>query len=75
MLLSLTGEEAEEIEATVQDGKISWNQDKALAMNKDIPIGEWMTETFRGILREKDRNDDISLAEISLFEKLILDYE
>jgi len=75
MLLQLTGEEAEQIEATFEDGHIQWNQDKALTLIVDVPMGEWMTETIRLALREKDHEGTLDPSLISLFEKFILDYE
>lgn len=75
LLLMLTNDEVIEIEAKHEGGVLQWNQDKALTLIVDIPMGEWMTEIIRGVLREKDREGDLSPAEISLFEKFILDYE
>ena len=75
MLLSLTGNEAEQIEVKQEGGQIQWNQEKALTLIVDIPIGEWLTNVIRLALREKDRESDLEPAEISLFEKFILDYE
>jgi hypothetical protein len=75
LLLGLTDEEAKEIEARHHEGMIQWNVEKALGLIVDIPMGEWMSNTFRGILRERDREGKLTTAEISLFEKFILDYE
>jgi hypothetical protein len=75
MVLSLTGEEAEQIEVKhTEDGRITWNQDKALGLIVDIPMGEWMTNLIRQALREKDREGDLEVTELTLFEKFILDY-
>jgi hypothetical protein len=75
LLLSLTDDEAKELEVTHVEGGIRWNQDKALTMNTDIPIGEYLTNIIRQVLREKDRERELEPAEITLFEKFILDYE
>jgi hypothetical protein len=75
MNLSLTAGEAQELDGKHGDGKIQWDTEKALAMSKDVPMGEWMYETFRIILREMDDNDELGPVDISLFEKFILDYE
>ena len=75
LLLNLTGEEADGIDAKHVDGMVQFNVEKALGVVKDIPMGEWMTNTFRVILREKDRGNDMSIPDLSLYEKFILDYE
>lgn len=75
LLLNLDGDEAEEIEVKHIEGMIQFNVEKALGVIKDIPMGEWMTNTFRVILRNKSDEGDVSIPEISLFEKFILDYE
>jgi hypothetical protein len=75
LLLNLDGDEAEEIEVKHIEGMIQFNVEKALGVIKDIPMGEWMTNTFRVILREKSNESDLSIADISLFEKFVLDYE
>ena len=75
LLLNLTGDEAEEIDAVHKDGVITWNVDKAMGLIVDIPMGEWMTNTIRLVLREMDHKGDLNAAEITLFEKFIMDYE
>ena len=75
LLLNLTGDEAEQIEAVHGEGVITWNMDKALALIVDIPMGEWMTNTIRLVLRELDHKGELNAAEITLFEKFIMDYE
>ena len=75
LLLSLTNEEAEEIEVKYVDGMVQWNQEKALGLIVDVPMGEWITNKIRGSLREMDREGELSLPEMSLFEKFIMDYE
>ena len=42
-----TEDEAKELEVKHVDGGIVWNQDKALTMNTDIPIGEDLTNIKR----------------------------
>jgi hypothetical protein len=75
MLLALTDEEAVQIEVKHGAGVIEWNQEKALALIEDIPIGEWLTNEIRGILKEKNDAQDLDIQEISLFEKFIMDYQ
>jgi hypothetical protein len=75
LLLGLTDEEAKEVEAKQHEGMIQWNIEKALGLIVDIPIGEWMTNTFREILQERSREGNLTMPEISLYEKFILDYE
>lgn len=76
MLLSLTGEEFEELEVVnIDGGGIKWNTEKALGLIADIPMGEWMTNIFRVALREKSLDHDLEPAEITLYEKFIMDYE
>jgi len=76
MLLGLTDEEAKQIEVKrLDDGRIAWNQEKALGLIVDIPMGEWITEVIRGILRDLDREQMLKLEFASLFEKFIFDYE
>ena len=75
LLLSLTNEEAEEIEVKYVEGMVQWNQEKALGLIVDVPFGEWITNKIRMALRELDREGDLSMAELTLFEKFIMDYE
>ena len=75
-LLSLTDAEAKEIEVVPRDdGRIQWNQEKALGLIVDIAMGEWMTEVIRGVLRELDRQYLLKPEIMSLYEKFIIDYE
>ncbi len=76
MLLSLTEEEGTELEVAIgEDGRIRMNNDKALKMNADIPIGEYLTNVIRQILKTKDETKDLNIVEMSLYEKFIMDYE
>lgn len=75
LLLSLTDEEKELIQVKIVDGGLQWNQEKALSLEVDIPMGEWLTNIIRGILREKDSEGELEIAELSLYQKLIMDYE
>lgn len=74
-LLTLTEEEAEELDVKFVDGMIQFNPEKAMGLIVDVPMGEWMTNIFRTVLREKDHEGDLQPAEASLFEKFIMDYE
>ena len=73
--LSLTDEEMEELEVVFESGMVQWNQEKALSMDKDIPFGEWMVNTIRGILVTRDKAAEITERDMSLFEKFVMDYE
>ena len=74
--LSLTEEEVVELEVVIgEDGRIGMNNDKALKLNADIPIGEYLTNVIRQILKTKDETKDLNIVEMSLFEKFIMDYE
>lgn len=75
-LLGLNDEEAELIEVKARpDGRIEWNQEKALGLIVDIPMGEWITEVVRGVLRDLDRDYQLRPEVMSLYEKFIFDYE
>jgi len=73
--LAFSGEEAQEIELTQDAHGIKWNNEKAIQIVKDIPMGEWMTNVIRGILREKNGKNALAEREMSLYEKFIIDYD
>ena len=73
--LSLTTEEMEELEVVYESGMVQWNQEKALSMDKDIPFGEWMVNTIRGILMKRDKASEITEREMARCEKFVMDYE
>ena len=75
LLLQLTNDEIVEIEAKMDGEMIQWNQEKAIALLIDIPMGEWITNVIRQVLRDKDFASDLEPAEISLFERFIIDYQ
>jgi len=76
-LLSLTDDESKEI--NVQQGEmpgtIMWDQEKALGLNADIAMGEWITEVIRGELRDLNEDYKLTPEVMSLYEKFIQDYE
>jgi hypothetical protein len=75
-LLGLTDEEASEIDVEpTGDGRIQWDNDKALGMIVDIPMGEWITEVIRGELHDLHKDYKLRVEVMSLYEKFILDYE
>ena len=75
-LLGLTDEEATEIAVEpTSDGRIQWDNDKALGLIVDVPMGEWITEVIRGELRDLDKEYQLRVEVMSLYEKFILDYE
>ena len=73
--LSLTAEEMEELEVVFEQGQVQWNAEKALSMDRDIPFGEWLVETVRGIMVARDKASEVTEREMSLFEKFVMDYE
>ena len=75
LLLQLTNDEILEIDAKLDGEMIKWDQDKAIALLIDIPMGEWITNVIRKILRDKDFATDLDLAEISLYQRFIIDYQ
>jgi hypothetical protein len=76
LLLGLKDDEAQQVEVQrLGDGRIQWNQEKALGLIVDVPIGEWMHEVVRMRLRDMDKAGNIRPEHMSLFEKFIFDYE
>jgi hypothetical protein len=74
-LLNLTDEEAKELKVTFKGNEITWNVEKALTMDKDIPFGEWLTETVRDILYQMHKDYKITVDLMSIYQKFCLDYE
>ena len=74
-LLSLADEEGKELEVTFEDNRITWNVEKALTMDKDIPFGEWLTKAVREVLRNLNKDHKIAADLMSIYEKFVLDYE
>lgn len=75
LLLQLTNDEILEIDAKLDGEMIQWNQEKAIALLVDIPMGEWITNVLRQVLRERDLASDLEATEISLYERFIIDYQ
>jgi hypothetical protein len=74
--LGLNDEESKQIEVKrIEGNRIGWNQEKALGLIVDIPMGEWITEVVRMQLRDLDKNQQLRPEHMSLFEKFIFDYE
>jgi hypothetical protein len=76
-LLGLTDEESKEIGVREGEmpGTIMWDNEKALGLNTDIAMGEWITEVIRGELRELNEDYKLTAEVMSLYEKFIRDYE
>lgn len=72
--LGLTGEEAEKIDMKREGGGIVWNEEKASQLIKDIPMGEWITNVIRDILRLRSDQRKIHAEEMTLYEKFVIDY-
>ena len=73
--LALTDEESVELELKQLEDRVVWNPEKAQQHIVDVPIGEWMIETLRGILREMSDNHKLPEKYMTLYEKFVLDYE
>ena len=74
-LLSLTDEEAKELDAKFEEGRMFWNIEKSLTMDKDIPFGEWITEAVREVLYNLNKDHKIAADLMSIYEKFVMDYE
>lgn len=74
-LLRLTDDEAKQIKVEhTPEGGIMFNQELAITLIEDIPIGEWMTNTIRKELRKMDEANKLDVNVMSIYEKFILDY-
>ena len=73
--LALSGDEAIELEVVQAGDRVNWNPEKAQQHIVDVPMGEWMIETIRGILRSKNDEHKLEDKLLSLYEKFVLDYE
>jgi len=73
--LALSEEESKEIEMkiSVQDGQIraNWNAEKAKKVIKDIKMGEIATKIVVDKLEELNKEEKLTQADISLYEKFI----
>ena len=75
-LLGLTDEESTTIKVEpTGDGRIQWDQEKALGLIVDIAMGEWITEVVRGVLRDLDREYRLRPEIMTLYDKFVIDYE
>lgn len=75
-VLRITDEEAIEIEVQhTPDGAIRFNQEKAITLIVDVPIGEWMTTVIRKQLKQMDEEQALDVNVMSIYEKFIMDYQ
>ncbi len=75
-LLRLTDEEAIDIDVEhTPEGGIRFNPEKALTLIVDMPIGEWMTNTIRKVLRDMDDAGKLDVNVMPLYDKFIVDYQ
>ena len=74
MHLILSDEEATTIKLAREGNGVRWDSGAAAQVIKDIPIGEWLTNVIREILRDKSDKHKLSEREMSLYEKFIVDY-
>lgn len=72
---SISGEEAKQFGDKQEDG--SWRIDfsKTAGVLKEVPMGEWMTEKIRDILRKKNEKKELEEKLMSLFEKFVVNYQ
>jgi hypothetical protein len=67
--LALTEEEFKEMEVKEVDDRLEWNSEKDLG--KEIPIGEKANDIIVMSLKKLDRDGELTLEEMSVYEKFI----
>ncbi|HKZ80743.1 MAG TPA: hypothetical protein VJ124_20880 [Pyrinomonadaceae bacterium] len=72
---AISGEEAQKYGDKQPDGGWIINFNKTAGTTKEVPIGEWMTEKIRDILRKKDEKHQLEEKLMSLYEKFIVNYQ
>jgi len=58
----------------LDNGQLSWDKKSSSNYIVDIPFGEWIMKTIRGILVEMDHDEQLSIPLLSLYEKIVIDY-
>ncbi|HKZ77721.1 MAG TPA: hypothetical protein VJ124_05305 [Pyrinomonadaceae bacterium] len=72
---AISGEEAKKYGEKSPDGTWRIDFNKTAGVTKEVPIGEWMTEKIRDILRKKDEKHQLEEKLLSLFEKFIVNFQ
>jgi hypothetical protein len=67
--LALTEEEFKEYEVKESEGNITWSPEKDLG--KEIPIGEKANDIIVMSLKKRDRDEELTLEEMGVYEKFI----
>ena len=65
----------EEVKATgyfEQEGKAFFEPQPALALIKDIPISEWVTNTIQSILVKKEKDGKLEDRSLTLYDKFVM---
>lgn len=73
--LSISGEEVKKYGEKQEDGNYRIAFAKTVGAIKEIPMGEWLTEKIRDLLRKKNEKHDLEDKFISLFEKFVVNYQ
>ena len=72
--LGFSGEEAQQIDLVQDTSGVKWDPVKGNQLIKDVPMGEWVTNIIREILRKKSEQHKLLEREMSLYEKFVVDY-
>ena len=74
-LLAFKEKELEEFNVEIlPSGELKWDNSKSKSYVVDIPMGEWIMKTIRGILVEMNHEEELSLGLLPLYEKIVIDY-
>ena len=71
---SISGEEAKKYGEKLEDGSYRIDFNKTQGVQKEVPMGEWMTEKIRDILRRKEEKRELEDKLMSLFEKFVVNF-
>lgn len=74
-ICALSVEEIQKHGKKQADGQYLIPPDKMLSVQKEIPLGEWMTETVRDTLRKMNEKKELEDKFVSLFEKFVVNYQ
>lgn len=73
--LAISGEEAQKYGEKADGGAFNINFQKTMGVLKEVPMGEWLTEKIRDILRVMNEKHALEDQFISLFEKFVVNYQ
>lgn len=74
-LCSFSAEEVKEHGAKQDDGQYRITPGKMVSVINEIPMGEWITETVRDVLRKRNDKRELEEKFMSLYEKFIVNYQ